>query len=248
MHRDIEVALGRRDVADDRLDGEPDRVRLVRAEADGEADADERPVDLHAIRRLVEGDPGRAEDRVAAASRERHDAAVDPGRFRFRSLLAEHPADLEDVGEVGSELETDLESRRNVAVVLDAHPLEEPTIDDARATDVERLLRDDEFAALVEIGVREVDLPEVASLRRRGEQHRRTAGERQVEPREEPRVARVEPEPVVVLEMQIALQVGVEERVVLLDGERAAREVRDEDGGRALDGARWSLRCAVGGS
>ncbi len=248
MDGDIESELLGSVRSDDGLDGEPDEPGLIRAEHETEGRVHERAlrVDLLGLGREV--DVGLAPDAVAPGHAEDDARGLERRRLGQRVLGRQHAADLEDVREVRAEHELNVERHREGVVVLHPDALEQAPVDDADPPDVQRLLGYDDRVALVQVGVREVDVRHVPALRGRGQQDGVAPADRHPEVREEPRVARVQAEPVAAAVIEVALEVGVQEGVAFLDRERLAREVGDEDGCGALDGAlerRVRLRVGI---
>ena len=147
-----------------------------------------------------------------------------------------------------AEGELEVERDRVGVVVLHPDPLEQPAVDGADPPDVQRLLRHGDLVALVQVGVREVDVRHVRALRRGREQHRVAPGDGHPELREVSRVAVVQPEAVVAAVIEVALEVAVEEGLALLDREGLAGEVGDEDrrAGLRRVALRLLLRVGIG--
>src|SRR5439155_18547205 len=104
-----------------------------------------------------------AKEAVLTGVRERDRLTFDDGTVERARPFLEQTANVEYVGEVGSECEAHANVDAMVVVVLEPDPLVQAIFDDSRAPDVQRLRRDLN-AAVQEIRIREVDVRHVRAL------------------------------------------------------------------------------------
>ena len=226
----------------DRFDRDRDEPRLVRVEVEPEDRRGERPVDVDALRLDAEADPRDPPDVIAPLVHELDRRVLRRGRVGPARVAVRHPAHVEDVGEVRAERQPDLQGDVERVVVLDPDALEQVAGDRSDAADVDRLLGRAQHVALEQVGVRQVDVGQVAAFGRGREQHEIALVHAHTEVRQEPRVVRVQPETVLPAVVEVPLEVRVQEGLPLLDGQRLAREIGDQDRGRSLLGRRRRVR------
>ena len=147
-------------------------------------------------RRRIEGHPGPPRHPVEAFVAEHQARLADLLVQLSPAPLPLGAAHLEDVGEVGVQVQPQIDLERVAAEARDpqsfvAHPFPE----EGAAKDMQLAARQRERAArLLEIGVRQIDREEIVLfLHRRAEQQRATPADPQLQPREEPGVVEVDP-------------------------------------------------------
>ena len=167
----------------------------------------------------MEADHGLASDLVEAEVRERQRAVAGDRRQPRPAAAAAASAHLEQVGEVGVQVQ--VEDQVHLALVVVAHPqqLVQAVRDEARAAHVHAGLRQHVPVRGARLEVGELHGRGVAAVGAGAEQHRLPAGDGELVPAQEPGVAVVEPEGGVLRAGHLTELVGVEEEVALLDRE-----------------------------
>ena len=237
VHGVIEVRRGAVVLGpEDRLDRNDEEPGLVGLEVDPEHRGRERILDIDPVGLDAEPDPGHPPDPVPAFVHELDHGIGDGRSVRPPGMPVGHPPHVEDVGEVGTEPELDLQRDVRRVVVLDPDPFEQMAVDRSDPPDVDRLLGRSQDVTLVQVRVGQVDVGHVTALGGRGQQHEVAPVHRHAEMGQVPRVVRVEAEPEVAAVVEVALEIGVQEGLPFLHGQRLAREIGDQDRGGALLG------------
>ncbi len=205
-------------------------------------DRGKRQVEL----REVAGDTGRgglevqaglAQAVVEAGVGERHGIVADLGRVLAAAAGTHGAADLEDVGEVGGEVDADAEPALGGVVVRECQPLEGAGVpQEAGAADVQQVLQDRaaEFG-VGDLGVGQVaDQDRVVVADRRAQEHRAVAVDGQIEVRQVAGVAVVDALGAARAGEGVAVVVEDREGVAVLQRARAALLQRGGEGNEEL--------------
>ncbi len=135
------------------------------------------------------------------------------------ALAPPQAADLEEVGEVGVEVEVDHQLDLGLVEVAHAQQFVEPVGHEPGAAHVHGRLRQRAPVRHARLEVGELHRGGVAALGGRREQHGLAAGDRELQPAEVPGVLMVEAEDGVLTAGHLPQRVGVEEEVAFLDRE-----------------------------
>ena len=199
----------------DDLDVVTDREAL--AGRDPQAPA--RPALLDRLGRVAEGDDRLAQHLVKAEVGERQRILAGLGGEARAALAPPQAAHLEEVGEVGVEVQVDHQLDLGLVEVAHAQQLVEPVGNEPGAAHVHGRLRQRAPVRHARLQVGELDRGGVAALRRGREQHRLAAGDGELVAAEVARVLVVEAEDGVLAAGHLPQRVGIEEEVAFLDGE-----------------------------
>ena len=212
----VELAAGlARRLRADHLDVVPDDG----APAGRKVQAEARPPLLERLGVVVEADDRLARDIVETQVRERQGTVAGLGREARAAAPAAAAADLEQVGEVGVEVQVDDEL--DLALVVVAHPqqLVQAVGDEARAAHVHAGLRQRVPVRGARLEVGQLDRRRVPAVGARAEEYRLAAGDGELVAAEVARVAVVQPQHRVLGPGHLPELVRVQEEVAFLDGE-----------------------------
>ena len=245
MDRGIEIEGGGQSAVDDGRDGDGYELRLMSREEEPELGLDPVAELLDPIGLGRQLDERLSQDPVLAQIGEPNALGVDARGLMMTATGPPEAPHLEDVREVGRHRERDRKLNGVRVVVLHPDPLEHPPVDRSNPPDVEGLLGDCQAVTVVKVRVRQIDVRHVRAFRGGREQDGLPLGNAHVVMGEEPGIPVIQTQAVLAPVVQVSLDVRIEERLPLLDGQHLVREVGQEGRDGVRGGGRREAR-AVG--